>query len=77
MKSDNISWILIEFWPHSDLQKYEWYGRSARAARIRIKAGKGKGAVGVTVTNATKNYIVLLKLEGYSEVSYIAKVVVP
>jgi len=31
----------------------------------------------VTVTNATKNYIVLLKLEGYSEVSYIAKVVVP
>ena len=41
------------------------------------QAGKGKGAVGVTVSDATKNYIVLLQLEGYSEVSYIAKVVVP
>tara|TARA_Y100000004_G_scaffold192167_1_gene252239 strand:+ start:90 stop:473 length:384 start_codon:yes stop_codon:yes gene_type:complete len=41
------------------------------------QAGKGKGAVGVTVTDATKNYIVLLKLDGYSEVSYNALVVVP
>ena len=41
------------------------------------KAGKGKGAVGVTVTNATKNYIVLLELDGYSEVSYNGSVVVP
>ena len=41
------------------------------------KAGKQKGAVGVTVTNASKNYVVLLNLEGYSEVSYNGSVVVP
>ena len=41
------------------------------------QAGKGKGAVGITVTNASKNYIVLLKLDGYSEVSYTGKVVTP
>jgi len=41
------------------------------------KAGKGKGAVGVTVTNAAKNYVVLLNLDGYSEVSYNGSVVVP
>ena len=41
------------------------------------KAGKGKGAVGVTVTNAAKNYVVLLNLDCYSEVSYNGSVVVP
>ena len=41
------------------------------------KAGKEKGAVGVTVTNAAKNYVVLLELDGYSEVSYNGSVVVP
>lgn len=41
------------------------------------QAGKGKGAVGVTVTNASKDYVVLLKLDGYSEVSYSGSVVVP
>jgi hypothetical protein len=41
------------------------------------KAGKGKGAVGVTVTNAAKDYVVLLELDGYSEVSYNGSVVVP
>ena len=41
------------------------------------QAGKGKGAVGVTVTDATKNYIVLLKLYGYSEVSFTGLCVVP
>ena len=41
------------------------------------KAGKSKGAVGVTVTNAAKNYVVLLELDGYSEVSYNGSVVVP
>jgi len=41
------------------------------------QAGKGKGAVGVTVTDATKNYIVLLKLDGYSEVSFTGLCVVP
>ena len=39
--------------------------------------GKGKVVVGVTVTNAAKNYIVLLKLDGYSSVSYSGSVVVP
>jgi len=41
------------------------------------QSGKGKGAVAVTVTNAAKNYIVLLKLDGYSSVSYNGSVVVP
>ena len=39
--------------------------------------GKGKGVVAVTVTNAAKNYIVLLKLDGYCSVSYSGSVVVP
>lgn len=42
-----------------------------------VKSGKGKGAVGVTVSDATKNYVVLLRLDGYSEVSYTGSVVVP
>lgn len=41
------------------------------------KSGKGKGAVAVTVTDATKDYIVLLTLDGYSEVSYTGSVDVP
>tara|TARA_R100000664_G_C2759598_1_gene149574 strand:+ start:5574 stop:5960 length:387 start_codon:yes stop_codon:yes gene_type:complete len=41
------------------------------------EAGKGKGAVAVNVTNAAKNYVVMLKLDGYSEVSYGGNVVVP
>ena len=41
------------------------------------KDGKGKGVVGVTVTNAAKNYVVLLNLDGYAEVSYNGTVVVP
>ena len=41
------------------------------------KAGRGKGAIGVTVTNAAKDYVVLLELDGYSEVSYNGSVVVP
>lgn len=42
-----------------------------------VKNGKGKGVVGVTVTNAAKNYVVLLNLDGYSEVMYDAIVTVP
>ena len=41
------------------------------------KDGKGKGAVGVAVTNAAKDYVVLLGLDGYSEVSYNGSVDVP
>ena len=41
------------------------------------KAGKGKGAVGITVTNASKDYVVLLTYDGYSEVSYNGTVDVP
>ena len=39
--------------------------------------GKGKGVVGVTVTNAAKSDIVLWRLDGYSSVSYSCNVVVP
>lgn len=42
-----------------------------------IKNGSGKGAVAVTVSDASKNYVVLLNLDGYSEVSYTGSVVVP
>jgi hypothetical protein len=42
-----------------------------------IKNGKDKGVVAVTVTDATKNYVVLLTLDGYSEISYTGRVVVP
>ena len=42
------------------------------------KAGKGKGAVAVTVTNASKNYLVLMTTDdAYSEISYNGSVVVP
>ena len=41
------------------------------------KDGKNKGAVAVTVTNAAKNYVVLLAIDGYSEVSYTGSVDVP
>ncbi len=41
------------------------------------KAGRGKGAIGVTVTNAAKDNVVLLTYDGYSEVSYNGTVEVP
>lgn len=41
------------------------------------KDGKGKGAVAVDVTDASKNYVVLLNLDGYSEVQYDGLVDVP
>jgi hypothetical protein len=41
------------------------------------KNGKSKGVVGVTVTDATKNYVVLLNLGGYSEVLYDVIVTIP
>jgi hypothetical protein len=42
-----------------------------------VKNGSSKGAVAVTVTNAAKDYVVLLELDGYSEVQYTGSVVVP
>jgi hypothetical protein len=42
-----------------------------------VKDGRGKGVVAVNVTDASKDYIVLLELDGYSEVSYNGSVVVP
>lgn len=41
------------------------------------KDGKGTGVVGVTVTNAGKDYVVMLNFDGYSEVAYNGTVVVP
>jgi hypothetical protein len=41
------------------------------------KDGKGKGVVAVTVTDAAKNYVVLLELDGYSDISYVGEVDVP
>lgn len=42
-----------------------------------VKDGKGKGVVAVTVTDASKDYVVLINLDGYSEVSYTGSVDVP
>lgn len=42
-----------------------------------IKDGKDKGVVAVTVTDASKDYIVLLDFDTYSEVQYNGSVVVP
>jgi hypothetical protein len=41
------------------------------------KAGKGKGVVAVTVTDAAKNYVVLLNFDEYSNASYTGSVTVP
>ena len=49
---------------------YKKFGNIARD-------GKNKGVVGLTVTNAAKDYVVLLTLDGYSEVSYNGSVEVP
>jgi hypothetical protein len=41
------------------------------------KAGRGKGVVGLTVTNAAKDYVVLLTFDDYAEAAYTGSVVVP
>jgi hypothetical protein len=41
------------------------------------KAGKGKGAIAVTVSNAAKDYVVLLTFDSYADAEYIGSVVVP
>jgi len=41
------------------------------------KAGKGKGAIAVTVSDASKNYVVLLTFDDYTVASYVGSVVVP
>ena len=58
------------------------YNGSSAASGYKVfsniaKDGKGKGAVGIAVTNAAKDYVVLLGLDGYSEVSYNGSVDVP
>ena len=62
-------------------QKDAFNGSSSPAGYQRFfdieKAGKGKGAVGISVTNASKDYVVLLTYDGYSEVSYNGTVDVP
>ena len=44
---------------------------------LRADMNKGKGAVAMTVTNAAKNYLVIIKTDGYSEVSFGGTVDVP
>jgi hypothetical protein len=41
------------------------------------KAGKGKGAIGITVTNAAKFYVVLLTFDSYADAEYTGSVLVP
>jgi hypothetical protein len=62
-------------------QEDAYTASSAPAGYLKVtniaKNGKGKGVVGVTVTDATKNYVVLLNLDGYSEVLYDGVITVP
>jgi hypothetical protein len=79
--------IIVKIDCSSGIQKIEIFqedaytGSSAASGYKTIdniaKNGKSKGAVGITVTNATKNYVVLLTLDSYSEVKYGGSVVVP
>ena len=79
--------IIVDIDKSSGISKVEIfqddaYTGSARATGYQTitnigKDGKGKGAVGVIVTNAAKNYLVMLTLSGYSEVEYSGSVTVP
>ena len=79
--------IIVDIDKSSGISKVEIfqddaYTGSARATGYQTitnigKDGKGKGAVGVVVTNAAKNYLVMLTLSGYSEVAYSGSVTVP
>lgn len=42
-----------------------------------VKDGKSKGVVAINVTDATKDYVVLLTMDTYAEFSYTGSVVVP
>ena len=79
--------IIVDIDKSSGISKVEIfqddaYTGAARATGYQTitnigKDGKGKGAVAVTVTNAAKNYIVMLTLSGYSEVEYSGSVTIP
>jgi hypothetical protein len=83
----NTGDIIIKIDRSSGIQKIEIFqedvytGSSAASGYKTIdniaKNGKNKGAVGITVTDATKDYVVLLTLDSYSEVKYGGSVVVP
>ena len=80
----NIIVNLVKTWGIRNVQIFQkdaFDGSSSPAGYQRFfdieKAGKGKGAVGITVTNASKDYVVLLTYDGYSEVSYNGTVEVP
>ena len=53
------------------------FGTGSQTKISGIQSSESTTSVGVTVTNAAKNYVVLLELDGYSEVSYNGSVVVP
>ena len=79
--------IIVDIDKSSGISKVEIfqddaYTGSARATGYQTitnigKDGKGKGAVGVIVTIAAKNYLVMLTLSGYSEVAYSGSVTIP
>ena len=62
-------------------QKDAFDGSSSPAGYQRFfdigKAGRGKGAVGITVTNASRDMLFYSHMMGYSEVSYNGTVEVP
>ena len=62
-------------------QEDAYQGSSAPANYQRYyniaKAGKDKGAVGITVTNAAKTFILLLKFDTYAGATYSGSIAIP
>jgi len=74
VKSSNVNDIEI-------FQEDDYTAGSAPAGYTKFsniaKSGRDKGAVAVTVTNAAKDYVVLLDLDISSSVEYVCEVDVP
>lgn len=79
--------IIVKLIKTSGIQKMQIFQKDAiggssaptgyKTVTFIERDGKGKGAVAVTVTNASKDYVCMLTLDGYSEVSYSGTVDVP
>lgn len=74
VKSNNVDSIEI-------FQEDDYTAGNAPTGYLKFfnvaKAGKEKGAVAVTVTNAAKNYVVLLELDATAETNYVCEVDIP
>jgi hypothetical protein len=73
-KSDSVNTIQI-------FQEDSFNGSASPTGYVPFfnvgKAGKGKGVVAATVTNAAKTYIVMIKFDDYSNAAYNGSVQIP